>query len=593
MPGQLIYDGDCGFCRKCVARWKTITGGRAQAVPYQEAAAEHPEIPIEEFRRAVQYIDENGLRFSGAPAIFESLKDVPGYGWLAWSYRHVPLFAPASDWVYREVAGHRKSATRLTRMLWGASGAYFAAPEYKTAVWLFTRLLAIIFMIAFISFGVQARGLIGSQGILPVASYLEAVRNSVGSQAWVDAPTIFWWWHSDGALEFTCRAGAALALICALGLFQRALFAAIFIMYLSLVTAGQVFMGYQWDFLLLECAFLAIFLTPSLPRVWLCQWLLFRLMFESGCVKLLSHDPVWANLTAISYHYQTQPLPTPLAWYAFQAPMWFHKMSTAAVFAVELLAPFLIFGPRRIKQFAALAFISLQLLIMLTGNYTCFNLLAMSLCLFLLDDQFWGRFGEKLRRGTRGPDPMRSRLLSAALVAFVLVASGVEIATMFSESVPAAGQSLVSGLAPFGVVNSYGLFASMTTVRMEIEVQGSNDGNTWETYTFRYKPGDPARAPRWVAPHQPRLDWQMWFAALGNYRENPWFSAFMYRLLSASPDVLGLLEKDPFAGHRPKYVRALAFEYRFSDIHYKDTAQLWWRREPKGMYFPPSSLRNP
>jgi predicted DCC family thiol-disulfide oxidoreductase YuxK len=556
VPGQLIYDGDCGFCRRCVERWKTITGGRGQAVPYQEAAPLHPEIPLEDFRRAVQFIDEHGARSSGAPAIFESLKDVTGYGWLAWSYRHVPLFAPASDWVYREIAGHRKTATWVTRKLWGAS---FAEPQYKTAVWLFRRVLATLFLIAFISFGVQVRGLIGSQGILPVADLLDAVKNSSGgSQAhFLEAPTIFWWWHSDGALEWTCWIGAALSLVCALSffrraLFQRVLFALIFVLYLSLVTGGQVFMGYQWDFLLLECAFLAIFLTPSWPRVWLCQWLLFRLMFESGCVKLLSHDPVWANLTALSYHYETQPLPTPLAWYAFQAPMWFQKMSTASVFVVELLAPFFVFGPRRLKHLAAAAFFTLQLLIMLTGNYTCFNLLAMALCLFLLDDRFWGRFGERLRRNQRGPvDSVASRLCSAALLVFVLAVSGVEIATMFSAPVPALGQEMVAGLSPFGVVNSYGLFASMTTIRIEIEVQGSHDGNTWETYSFRYKPGDPKSAPRWVAPHQPRLDWQMWFAALGNYRENPWFSAFMYRLLAASPEVLHLLEGDPFAGQRP------------------------------------------
>ena len=456
------------------------------------------------------------------------------------------------------------------------------------------RILAILFLIAFISFGVQVRGLIGAQGILPVTRYLDAVQNEVGSARFLDAPTVFWWWRSDGALQWTCWIGAALAAVCALGWFQRALFALIFALYLSLVTAGQVFMGYQWDFLLLECAFLAIFLTPSWPRIWLCRWLLFRLMFESGCVKLLSHDPVWANLTALSFHYQTQPLPTPLAWYAYQLPMWFQKMSTASVFFIELLCPFLIFGPRRMKQLAALAFTVLQLLILLTGNYTCFNLLAMALCLFLLDDEVFGRFGEKFRRGMRAASESgRGRLLSAALVVFVLVVSAVEIATMFSAPVPAVGRDLVAGLSPFGIVNSYGLFATMTTERIEIEVQGSNDGTNWETYVFRYKPGDPGRAPRWVAPHQPRLDWQMWFAALGNYRENPWFSNFMFRLLTASPEVLDLLEKDPFGGRPPKYVRALAYEYRFSDIPYREATQMWWRREPKGIYFPPSSLRNP
>jgi len=588
MPGQLIYDGDCDFCRKCVGRWKSITGGRGQAVPYQEAASLYPEIPMEEFRRAVQFVDENGRRSSGAPAIFESLKQVPGYGWLAWSYRNVPLFAPASDFVYRELAGHRKSASWITRKLWGAT---FAEPEYRAAVWLFRRVLAVLFLIAFVSFGVQVRGLIGGQGILPVDLYLDAVHKAGGS--FLDTPTIFWWWRSDRALEWTCWIGAFLALVCALGWFQRTLFGSIFVLYLSLVTAGQVFMGYQWDFLLLECAFLAIFLTSSAPRVWLCRWLLFRLMFESGCVKLLSHDPTWANLTALSYHYQTQPLPTPLAWYAYQLPMWFQKLSTASVFVIELLCPFLIFGPRRMKQLAAAAFSSLQLLILLTGNYTCFNLLAVALCLFLLDDEFWARFGNQLRGLGRTADSARSRLLSAVLVFFVLLASAVEIATMFSLSVPAIGQSLVAAISPFGVVNSYGLFASMTTVRIEIEVQGSNDGTTWETYTFPYKPGDPRRAPRWVAPHQPRLDWQMWFAALGNYRENPWFSNFLYRLLTASPEVLRLLEKDPFGGHPPKFVRALAYEFHFSDISYKEVPKIWWRREPKGTYFPVSSLRNP
>ena len=190
-----------------------------------------------------------------------------------------------------------------------------------------------------------------------MASYLDAVRNEAGSSWFLDAPTIFWWWHGDGALEWACWIGAALAIVCALGLFQRSIFAALFVLYLSLVTAGQVFMGYQWDFLLLECGFLAIFLTSSLPRVWLCQWLLFRLMFESGCVKLLSHDPTWANFTALSFHYQTQPLPTPLAWYACRRRCGFRNCPLLPSLSIELAAPFLIFGPRRMKQVAALAFV--------------------------------------------------------------------------------------------------------------------------------------------------------------------------------------------------------------------------------------------
>ncbi|HEY3839627.1 MAG TPA: lipase maturation factor family protein, partial [Bryobacteraceae bacterium] len=403
-----------------------------------------------------------------------------------------------------------------------------------------------------------------------------------------------WWWHGDEPLELACWVGAGLAVICAFGVLQRPIFAALYVLYLSLVTAGQVFMGYQWDFLLLESGFLAIFLTPSLPRVWLCQWLIFRLMFESGCVKLLSHDPTWANLTALSYHYQTQPLPTPLAWYAEQLPMGFQKFSTAMVFVVELGLPFLTFGPRRLKQLAAAGFVMFQVLIMLTGNYTCFNLLAMALCLSLLDDQFWGRLGAGRRSTALNEGSTPSRIVSAVLTAVVLLVSGTELINMFRESaLPSTARSLVAKLSPFGIINSYGLFASMTTTRMEIEIQGSLDGENWKTYTFRYKPGDPARAPRWVAPHQPRLDWQMWFAALSNYRENPWFSSLMVRLLTASPDVLQLFESVPFGEKRPRFVRALAYEYQFSDIHVKETSHAWWVRQPKGLYFPSAGLRNP
>ena len=560
-------------------------------MPYQEAAERYPEIPIEEFRRAVQYIDGMGRRWSGAPAIFQSVKNVSGYGWLSWAYLNVPLFAPVSDWIYREVAGHRKTATWVTRLLWGASLDF---PQYQTSVWLFRRVLAVLYAIAFVSFGVQVKGLIGAQGILPVTEYLDAVKAEGGARWFLDAPTIFWWWHGDEALEWVCWVGAGLAVICALGVLQRPILAALYVLYLSLVTAGQVFMGYQWDFLLLECGFLAIFLTPSLPRVWLCQWLLFRLMFESGCVKLLSHDPTWANLTALSFHYQTQPLPTPLAWYAGQLPMSIQKFSTAMVFVIELGLPFLVFGPRRLKQVAAMGFVLLQVLIMSTGNYTCFNLLAMALSLSLLDDQFWGHWGASRRSSVVTEGNRGSRILSAVLTAFILLVSGTELINMFRDSaLPAAARGFVARLSPFGIINTYGLFASMTTTRIEIEIQGSLDGENWKTYTFRYKPGDPNRAPPWVEPHQPRLDWQMWFAALSNYRENPWFSSLMVRLLTATPDVLQLFENVPFGENRPKFVRALAYEYQFSDIHVKETSHAWWVRRPKGLYFPSASLRNP
>jgi len=383
---------------------------------------------------------------------------------------------------------------------------------------------------------------------------------------------------------------------------QKAAFVLLFVYYLSIVNAGQIFMSYQWDFLLLEAGFLAIFLKPSFIRVWLFRWLLIRLMFESGAVKLLSHDPLWRDLTALAVHYQTQPLPTPIAWYVFQAPLWFQKASTMLVFVVELGLPLLMFGPRRLKQIAAFGTIGLQTLILLTGNYTFFNLLTIALCLFLLDDAFFRRSGkpkteirlpaESSSRRRKPVVTWSNRYVSQALFAFIMILSITGLAGMFGIRVPAFVYAAISPAAPFGVVNQYGLFATMTPSRPEISIEGSNDAIDWQPYIFRYKPGPLNRAPGWAEPMQPRLDWQMWFAALGNYRENPWLLRFMMRLLQGSPPVLELLEHNPFAGKPPKYVRAMVYDYRFTTFEERRKTGNWWKRELKGAYFPPISLRN-
>jgi hypothetical protein len=329
----------------------------------------------------------------------------------------------------------------------------------------------------------------------------------------------------------------------------------------------------------------------------LFRWLLFRLMFESGAVKLLSHDPSWRNLTALAVHYQTQPLPTPLAWYMMQAPQWFQKASTALLFVVELGLPFLMFGPRRLKQIAAFGTIGLQTLILLTGNYTFFNLLTIALCLFLLDDVFFRHkrpdpnvIPPPRRRGRSTTAPA-NRYVSAALFVFVMVLSVTGLAGMFGVRVPAIVNAAIAPVAPFGVVNQYGLFATMTTTRPEISIEGSNDAVDWQPYIFPYKPGPLNRAPGWAEPSQPRVDWQMWFAALGNYRDNPWLLRLMMRLLQGSPPVLELVKLNPFAGKPPMYIRAMIYDYQFTTYEERRKTGNWWKRELKGTYFPPISLR--
>ena len=331
--------------------------------------------------------------------------------------------------------------------------------------------------------------------------------------------------------------------------------------------------------------------------------MLFRLMFLSGAVKLLSGDPNWRSLKALDYHYWTQPLPTPVGWYAAQLPAWLQRFSTGMVFAVELIIPFLIFTPRRLRHFAAMVMACFEFLIALTGNYAFFNLLTIALCILLLEDSFFERrlpaqFIAPLRGGSeRGATKTSVRAAATfarvALAVVILTLSGAEMLRTFGRpgAVPAFVRAWTRRLAPYDLVNSYGLFAVMTTTRIEIVIEGSNDGQNWETYEFKYKPGNVAQRPPWVAPHQPRLDWQMWFAALGDYQQNAWFPNLMVRLLQGSPDVTALLATNPFPGGPPRFIRALSYDYHVTDLATRRANGNWWQRELKGRYFPEVSLR--
>jgi len=443
----------------------------------------------------------------------------------------------------------------------------------------FLRVLASIYFIAFCSLGVQALGLIGSRGILPFGDFLDAVKQSFGGSGYWREPTLLWLGRSDAALQATWIAGAIAALIAAVGVWQRAALAISLALWLSLCVVGQEFLSFQWDVLLLEAGFLAVFADTAPARIWLFRWLAFRLIFFSGVVKLTSHDPAWRNLTALTYHYETQPLPTPFAWYMAQLPLWFQKFSTVTVFAAELGTPFLFFGPKRVRHIGAWVAIAFQVLILLTGNYTFFNILAIALMMFFFIDP------ERL------PRTRVHRAVSVALVAFIGVTTGLLFLELFSVELPPGGGEILRVVEPFRIVNTYGLFAVMTTERIEIVVEGSADGDTWRAYQFPYKPGDLKRAPPVVAPHQPRLDWQMWFAALGNYRQNRWFVNLMIRLLQGEPSVLRLLEHSPFSNAPPKYIRARAYLYHFTDFAERRRDGAWWRREDRGMYFPAVSLK--
>jgi lipase maturation factor 1 len=451
------------------------------------------------------------------------------------------------------------------------------------AQWLFWKLLGAIYALAFLSLGVQVTGLMGSKGILPAGVYLSRVSEAVGPSRYWNFPTVFWVNSSDLTLRLVCAAGVVFAVLLAAGVLQRTALIVCWILYLSLTTVGQDFLSFQWDVLLLETGFLAIFLGFSPVILWLFRWLLFRLMLLSGAVKLLSGDPAWRTLTALKFHYYTQPLPTPIAWYMQQLPGWFQEASVVVMFAIELGAPFLIFGPRRARFAAGSTIVFFQVMILLTGNYAFFNLLTIALCVPLLDDA-------ALRGRPAANQAVRpaARYITWVVAAILILLSGSNFISEFFGVRPA--RRVARWLAPLNLTSNYGLFAVMTTVRREIIVQGSNDGSEWRDYEFKYKPGDVDRAPPWVEPHQPRLDWQMWFAALGEYRGNPWFVNFVFRLLQGSPDVLALMGPNPFPGAPPRYIRALVYDYTFTDFTTRRATGAWWKREPQGTYLPAVSL---
>jgi len=603
-------------------------------VPFQDpqVAARFPELPSQGFETAVHLIETNGLAYAGAEAAFRALAHSPGEPLLLDWYLRWSWFRRFTETCYRFIARHRRLFSVLTRIGWGET---VEPASYELVRWFLLRGLGVIYLIAFLSLWTQILGLIGNNGILPASLTMFGVRQEsalahVGLQRYDVLPTLCWFSSSDSFLTVQCVAGTILALLLVLGIAPALCLFLLWLIYLSLSTVCREFLSFQWDVLLLEAGLLAVFFAPLgwLPRLgrspppprlvlWLLRWLLFRLMLGSGLVKWFSGDPAWRNLTALKFHYETQPLPTWIGWYAHQLPLSAQKFSTAFVLAIELLLPFLIFAPRLLRRISCAAFVVLQILILLTGNYCFFNFLTILLCVVLLDDAALVRFVPKRWRQQLSATSSRQQSLVYASsqddavaaeqpakskrylrewpiqIMFPLAFLAVLVPLVQSSARlrlrvpwPSPLMSVFTWVSPLRSFNTYGLFEVMTTNRLEIIVQGSDDGVHWSDYEFKYKPGAVTSRPKFVEPHQPRLDWQMWFAAFGDYRQNPWFVEFCVRLLTGSPQVLGLLEHDPFPRGPPRHVRALLYEYHFTDFATRRRTGAWWRRELKGQYLP-------
>ncbi len=597
-----MFDGNCGFCRLWIERWRAITGDAVEYLPFQQAAERFPEIPTADYASSVQFVRPDGNRIQGPDAIFQALATGNWTGRsLHAAYERMPGFAPVANFAYRLVSNHRGFFSTLTR--W-ASGSDVRPPTCAIATALWLRALAAVYLIAFASYGVQAMGLVGSRGIFPVTEYLDRAMAVLGPEAWFQLPTVLWLNASDPMIMGLCVAGCALSGVLFFGFVPKVALPALWALYLSLVVGGQEFYSFQWDALLLEAGLLSVLLLPweggrsEGHRPWqrmrmfsphpagrlLLIWLLFRVMFSSGVVKLTSGDPVWANLTALDYHYWTQPIPNGLAWFAAKLPEWAQRASCAGMFAIELAAPFLMFGPRRVRMSAFWALVALQAGIAATGNYGFFNLLSVFLCLMLVDDSTFRRIGVG-SVGVAVPRAPSGRIAWAIAVALFIL-SLIPFSGAFRRAIrwPEPLAHVYQQIAPFRSINGYGLFAVMTTRRPEIIVQASDDGVLWRNYVFKFKVGPVDRMPPFLGPFMPRLDWQMWFAALGHARENRWFLRFLQRLLEGEPSVTRLLAEDPFHGARPRVIRAVVDDYTFSTWREWRQTGAWWNAEPRAVY---------
>ncbi len=473
--------------------------------------------------------------------------------------------------------------------------------------WLFLRALALVFLVAYLSLIWQFKPLLGSDGLMPVALFLSRVKAAFpgwGARLRA-APSLFWLANSDGAMLACAWLGAALSAFSVVFGGDAPVWAAIWALYASFVHVGQLFYGYGWETMMIEAGFLAIFLAPPLrldglspkdppPRalLWLYRWMLFRVMFGAGLIKLRG-DSCWRNLTCLYYHFETQPIPNPLS-------PWFSRLPHAVLrggvlfnHLAELLAPWLLFAPRVGAAAGGAVIVAFQLVLIASGNLSWLNWLTIALCLPAFDDSLLGRILPKrlaARVPARADAPSRARTgVVWALVALVAVLSVAPIQNLLSPR-----QAMNASFDPIGLVNAYGAFGSVGRRRLQLVLEGTDDplpgeGADWKEYRFRCQPGPLDRRPCVISPFQPRLDWQAWFAAMSDYRHEPWLVYFVCKLLAGDRGALSLLAPGPFEDRPPRYIRAVLYRYRFAPPGGPD----WWTRRRLGLWLPPVSLSDP
>lgn len=587
----VLWDGDCGFCGRWAQWIERRVGSSVRFIPYQQTDLREHGIPRDDLAEAIHLVDSDGRVYRGAHAVLRVHAETGWKGRFALVlYRRLPGAGRLSELVYGWVAAHRPLAGRVIGWIDAADG--YAAGHERVARWVLTG-IGVVFVAAFVSLLLQLEGLFGGEGLHPISAYVERLEDRAAA-SFGDLPSLFWLDASDAVLYGVAALGLLSGLAAIAGILRRGALLTAWLCYLSFVTLGGRFLSFQWDALLLEAGFAGLLLgplrgfgVPSLAGLLWMRWLAFRLVFSSGLVKLSSGDPTWADFSAMLHHFETQPLPNPVAWYAHQLPEPVLRALTGATFALELLVPPLIFLGARPRRWAFTGIVALQVGIALTGNYGFFNLLTVVVALSLLDDDWLGTRVDTPVRSRREPfDHLGRRALAFLLVTVLWAASLVPLIRSAGGAAPTPLADLHENLRPVRVVNGYGLFAVMTTRRPEIVFETRSEGKGWRPLPFAHKPGDPEGAPPVTGLHMPRFDWQLWFAALRGPRRARWTEVVLERLCAENGAVRTLFAEDGMANESPDAVRAVLYEYRFRELRGRAPG-IWWDRDPVGLFAGP------